>query len=90
MTITTPLDNIREKIKKLASSDPIIHINASLQSPRLTLKNAEAKITGIYKHLFLIEESSTGRIRRHTLQYTDILTNQVEIIELSPDRPHNP
>ncbi len=57
-------------------------MDVSLSRPRLVLKDAPAKILGVYPHIFQIEECSTGKIRRHILQYSDILTRQIIIAEL--------
>ncbi len=73
---------IRTKITELFQSNPNIHMNVSLSRPRLQLENAPAKILGVYPHIFQIEESSTGKVRRHILQYSDILTHQIVIAEL--------
>ncbi len=75
--------NLREKIKKLVSQNANIHINVSLSKPKLNLKNEPVKITGVYAHIFQIEEYSTGVPVRYTLQYADVIIKRIEIIELS-------
>lgn len=80
------LEEIRAQIKHLYQTNPIIHMDVSLVSPRLSLHNAEAKITGVYPHIFQIEEYSSGFPKRHTLQYTDVLIKQITILELPENR----
>ncbi len=76
------LESITANIKALAAKNPNIHMNVTLTNPRLTLENAEAKIVGVYPHIFQIEENSSGSAKRHTLQYTDVLIGNVIISEL--------
>lgn len=77
----TQLDRIKKKVAYLYSASPRIHINVRLNHPRLELKNDVVEIKGVYKNIFSIEEYSTGRPRLHSLQYVDILTGNIEIIE---------
>lgn len=76
------LDVIKYKIKKLYNTNPNIHVNVSITRPKVVLKNEPATIKNIYPHIFQIEEHSSGTPRCHTLQYSDILTKQIEIVEL--------
>lgn len=76
------LDFIKLRIKKLYESKPNIHINISIAHPKLNLTNDPVIIKGVYPHVFRIEECSSGVPKCHTLQYTDVLTKQIEIIEL--------
>ncbi len=80
MSLNDTIYEIREKLKKL---NPEIHINVNLPKPKLNLKNEPVKITGIYAHIFQIEEYSTGVPVKYTLQYSDILIKRIEIIELA-------
>lgn len=77
----TQLDSIKRKVSYLYSTSPKIHINVSLYHPRLVLKNDLVEIKGVYKNIFCIEEYSTGTPRLHSLQYVDILTGNIEIID---------
>ena len=78
----TQLDLIREQIKKLYKTNPNIHLNVSLKNPRITLDNTNAKITGVYPHIFQIEEYTSGKPKQHTLQYTDVFIRNIVILEL--------
>lgn len=76
------VDKIKSELKRLKEENPRIHMDVSLTRPRLSLSNAEAVLVGAYAHIFQIEESSSGEVKRHTLQYSDVLTGQVVIHEL--------
>ena len=56
--------------------------NVSLRQPKLRLSNVPVKITGVYRHIFQIEEVSSGPPKRHALQYTDVLTHDIELLDL--------
>lgn len=74
------LQQIRQRISERYLSDPNIRINVSLRQPRLHLNNVPVKITGVYRHIFQIEEVSSGPPKRHALQYTDVLTHDIELL----------
>ena len=76
------LDIIRGKIKRLYDTHPDIHIDVLMTHPKVNLKNEPVTIKEIYPHIFQIEERSTGVPKRYTLQYTDVLTKQITILEL--------
>ncbi len=75
---------IKRKIKILYEKNPNIHVNVSITHPKIDLKNSPAIIKSVYPHFFLIEENSSGTAKTHTLKYSDIISKQVEIIEMSP------
>jgi len=76
------LEQIRQRISERYLSDPNIRINVSLRQPRLHLNNVPVKITGVYRHIFQVEEVSSGLPKRHALQYTDVLTHDIELLDL--------
>ena len=59
-----------------------IRINVSLRQPKLHLNDVPVKITGVYRHIFQVEEDSSGQPKRHALQYADVLTHDIEILDL--------
>lgn len=75
------LQQIRQRILERYHSNPIIHINVSLHQPKLKLNNVSVKITGVYRHIFQIEEIASGSTKRHTLQYTDVLLHNIELLD---------
>ncbi len=77
------LDEIKKAVSALFKADRDIHIDVAFTSPRASLKNERAKITGVYPHLFKIEEYSSGRAKTHTFQYSDVFIGQISIRELS-------
>lgn len=76
------LDSIRSKILKLYKANPNIHINAALTNSKAVLKNEPVVIKEVYPHIFQIEERSSGAPKTHTLQYSDVLINHIEILEM--------
>ena len=76
------IESIRKKILHLYESDPHIHVNVAMNHPRIQLQNAPVTLKGVYPHIFQIEEYSRGVPECHTLQYADILSGQVGIVEL--------
>jgi len=78
----TSLDIIKHKIQRIYKTNPNIHINIALTNPKVNLNGEPAVIKGVYSHIFQIEEYSTGSLKRHTLQYTDVLSHHIEIAEL--------
>ncbi len=74
---------IKERVKALYESDPHIHINVSIPRLKPALKNVSVVITAIYPNIFRIEEDSESERHSYTVQYTDILTKQIEILELN-------
>ena len=76
------LQQIRQRISERYRSDPNIRINVSLRQPRLHLNNVPVKITGVYRHIFQVEEDSSGQSKRHALQYADELTHDIELLDI--------
>ena len=76
------LQQIRQRISDRYRSDPNIRINVSLRQPKLHLNDVPVKITGVYRHIFQVEEDSSGQPKRHALQYADVLTHDIELLDL--------
>ena len=76
------LQQIRQRISERYRSDPSIRINVSLRQPRLHLCDVPVRITGVYRHIFQVEEDSSGQPKRHALQYADVLTHDIELLDL--------
>ena len=76
------LQQIRQRISERYRSDPNIRINVPLRQPRLHLNNVPVKITGVYRHIFQVEEDSSGQPKRHALQYADVLTHDIELLDI--------
>lgn len=75
------LQQIRQRISERYRSDPNIRINVSLRQPRLHLCDVPVRITGVYRHIFQVEENSSGQPKRHALQYADVLTHDIELLD---------
>ena len=76
------LQQIRQRISERYRSDPNIRINVSLRQPRLHLCDVPVRITGVYRHIFQVEEDSSGQPKRPALQYADVLTHDIELLDL--------
>ena len=76
------LDVIRQKINELYQTHTEIHISVSMARPKVSIQNDIAIIKGVYPHIFQVEECSSDTPKCHTIQYTDILTNNIRINEL--------
>ncbi len=76
------LQQVKQQVQDLYERSPHIHMDVDISRPKLHLKGEKATIVGIYPHIFVIEESSTGKTRQHSLQYTDIIIKQIKIHEL--------
>ena len=76
------LQQIRQRISERYRSDPNIRINVSLRQPRLHLRDVPVKITGVYRHIFQVEETSSGQPKHHALQYADVLTHDIELLDI--------
>ena len=76
------LEQIRQRILERYRSDPKIRINVSIAQPKLHLSNVPVEITGVYAHIFQIEENSSWQAKRYTLSYTDVLTHNIKLLDL--------
>lgn len=81
------IDQIKNGIERLYKTNPNIHISVSRTHPKIIVEKSPAKIVGVYKNIFQIEENNSGRPSRHTFQYGDVLIGQVVIEELNFVRP---
>ena len=82
MTDIYELQQIRQRILERYRSDPNILINVSLRQPGLHSNNVPVKIAGVYRHIFQVEEDSSGQSKRHALQYADVLTHDIELLDI--------
>lgn len=83
------MDRIRSQIRRLYETDPNIHLNVTISHPKTAVRNAPAVIKGVYRNLFLIQESDFGYPRYHSIQYAEVMIGQVEIPELGNIQPVN-
>ena len=75
-------DLIKKGILTLYKTNPNIHVNVTISNPKVNLKNRPVVIKGVYPHVFQIEDRSGSPNACHTISYIDILTGNVEILEL--------
>ena len=75
---------IRRKIERLYQTNPNIHICVKQLRPKLIVESSPAKIVGVYKNIFQIEETESRKLpTRHIFQYGDVVVGQVVIEELN-------
>lgn len=78
------LDTVRNNIRELYDTDPSIHVNVVVKNPRrTTLSNLPVVIKGVYPHMFQIEDRSKGKPMLYSHLYTDVITKDIEIRELT-------
>ena len=73
---------IKKGILTLYKTNPNIHVNVTISNPKVNLKNRSAVIKGVYPHVFQIEDRNGNSVNCHTVSYIDVLTGNVEILEL--------
>ena len=77
------IQQIKSGIEKLYKSNPSIHISVSKTHPKIIVDSSPAKIVGVYKNIFQVEEYESCKMpTRHSFQYGDVLIGQVKIDEL--------
>ncbi len=76
------VEKLKLRIQQRYRTNPNICINVALTQPKLNLQNVNAKITGAFSHIFQIEETTSGRPQRHTLQYADVALHHIDILDL--------
>lgn len=75
------IQKIKLMLQQRMEKNPKMRINVSLSQPKLHLEDVEVTITGVFSHIFQIEERDSGAPQRHTLQYSDILLQNIQILD---------
>jgi len=77
------IEHIKAGIEKLYNTDPEIHFSLRQTHPRQIIDKAPARIVGVYKSIFRVEErESNDRPTYRTFQYSEVLIGQVTVHEL--------
>lgn len=76
------IETIKRKIKGLYESNPHIHINVFIQHGKALLENEPVLLKRVYPHIFQVESREGGVPKCHTIQYSALMTRQIEIVEL--------
>lgn len=85
------IDIVKNKIMFLYKTNPNIHVNVNSRYPRrISLQNYPVLIKSVYPNMFIVEDRSDGKAKTYTHQYADVITKEVEIVELSGAIPPNP
>lgn len=80
------LADIREKIRYLYETNPNVHVNIHVRSPRnprKTYTDIPVVIKGVFPNVFQVEDTSSGKPRLYLHQYNEIATKEIEILELA-------
>lgn len=73
------IESAKARIKAQFESHPRIRINVAITHSKV-VQDADVTITGVYPHVFCVEENDAGTPLCHTFQYADLITRRVEII----------
>lgn len=79
----TTLSHIRSHIMYLFKTNPEVHIDISNRRDRKHLTDVPAVITGVYPNIFTAKISENDVEKKYAFQYGDLLTNNMEIKELT-------
>lgn len=76
------IEIIKRKIAALYQAAPQVHLRTKASHQRDLGAEVPARIIGVYKNIFQLEQTEGGRTVRHTYQYGDVLIGHVVIREL--------
>ena len=76
------MEQIKSMIKNLYETNPNVHVSVKISRPKVLVEGTPARIVGVYKNIFQIEEMDSGRPVRHSFQYGDVLIGVITIEEL--------
>lgn len=74
------VEEIKKTVEEIYNSNPRVHINLNLA--RKKLSNVEVLIKSVHPRFFIIEHDDGGYIARYTVRYDELLTSEVEVLEL--------
>ena len=75
---TLSVEEIRGLILARFQHQPRVSISVQMPHSRLA-QSSQVVITGVYPHIFCVEERIGDAVQRHAFQYVDVLTRRVEI-----------
>ncbi len=78
MASMADIEAVKSRIEEYYRSGETLTINVSIKRPRVELNAVKVYVRGVYPHIFRIE---TENKENYSLQYIDILTGKIEIIE---------
>ncbi|MBE6897186.1 MAG: hypothetical protein E7477_08850 [Ruminococcaceae bacterium] len=76
------VDKIRRQINYLYLKHPNIHIIMRLPHHKRKSEIIPVIIKNVYPNLFVVTEKNNEHEELHTIMYTEILTNHIEVLEL--------
>ena len=72
------LEVIRTRLRERYERAPQVRITVQMPHTKV-VQDASVTITGVYPHVFCVEEIVGGTMQRHAFQYADVLTRRVEV-----------
>ncbi|MGN0793753.1 MAG: Veg family protein [Aristaeellaceae bacterium] len=72
------LETVREHIRNLYETSPRIRITVAMPHSKV-VQDSDVTITGVYPHVFCVEECAGGVQHRYAFQYADVITQRVRI-----------
>lgn len=75
-------DACKARIQSLYERGARLRISMALTHSKV-VQDAEVTITGVYKHLFCVQEVNPSPQQNHTFTYTDLITRRIAIQEIS-------
>ena len=84
------VEMMKKKIGFLYRQHPEVHVNIALKHPRQRLTNLPVVIKAVYPHVFQLEDQSSGKPKVYMHQYNDLVTGEIEILELAAVRTKKP
>lgn len=80
------LNYIKSEIQRLYKTNPNIHVNVKASRTKLAVESSAAVIKSVHSKFFRIEETSSGYAKCHSVQYAEVLTGNVVILELDSQK----
>ena len=71
---------IKKQIEEVSKENEVIHV--SINNRRNKIKEAPSKIVGIYDRFLCVESKVNNYLEKFTINYIDLLTNNIVIKEL--------
>lgn len=78
MAAVYDIESAKAIVEEFYKSEKPMLINVSIRRPRIELERVSVSVKGVYPHIFRVE---TAEKENYCLQYTDILTGKIEILD---------
>lgn len=75
------IQQVRQYLQGRLQRNPKLRVNVELSQPKIHMQDVTVTLTGVYAHIFEVEEATSGTKKRHTLQYADVLLRHIQILD---------